>query len=84
MFGFTGTFSNTYQISKYPYDNAISTAGGAYSANYANRSGGVITETTTELMSFSLEISGIRFNDSGGGAGGYINASPMFSGGFSG
>lgn len=84
MFGFTGTFSNNFQISKYPYSNALSTAGGAYTANYAIRSGGVITETTTELMSFSLEISGIRFDDAGGGAGGYVNASPMFTGGFNG
>lgn len=85
MFGYTGTFTNVPQISQYIYDATTQTAGGAFVSNYANRSsGGVITETTTLTMAFAIEINGIRFDDAGGGAGGYVNASPMFSGGFSG
>jgi hypothetical protein len=85
MQAFSGTFTNTPQYSTNLYDNTVQTALGAYNANYAQRSsGGVITETTTQFFIFHLEVDGIRFDDAGGGAGGYVNASPMFSGGFSG
>lgn len=85
MFGYTGTFTNTPQISQYPYDTTTASAQGAYTAFYANRSsGGVITETNTLTMAFAIECNGIRFDNAGGGAGGYANASPMFTGGFSG
>ena len=82
---FTGTFTNTPQYSTYTYDNTLNKALGAYNANYATRSsGGVSTETTTQFMNFHFDVDAIRFDNAGGGAGGYVNASPMFSGGFSG
>jgi hypothetical protein len=84
MLAFSGTFTNAPQITTYNWNSANTTANGAYLANYANRSsGGVITETTTEFMAFHIEVDAIRFNDTGG-VGGYGNASPMFTAGFSG
>ena len=85
MLAFSGTFTNTPQFTTFAYNNTMTEALGAYNANYAVRSsGGTITETTTEFMNFHLEIDAIRYDNAGGGAGGYVNASPMFSGGFSG
>lgn len=85
MIAYSGTFTNTPQISTFKQDTTILTANGAYTANYANKSsGGTFTETTTECMMFAIEVNGIRYDDAGSGGGGYVNASPMFSGGFSG
>jgi hypothetical protein len=87
MTAFTGTFTGTAPfVGYYSLNIAAPQAGGAYTANYANRSsGGVITEITTEFLPFWLDVDGIRFdNASGGGGGGYVNASSMFSGGFNG
>jgi hypothetical protein len=85
MFAFSGTFTNVPSIYTYPYDNTLSSAGGAYNSNYANRSsGGVMTEITTELMSFSLEVNGIRFDNSYSGIENYFYASSMLNGGFNG
>lgn len=84
MYSFSGTFTKPPAVALFINDTTIESAGGALTAYYANRSsGGSITEDNTKAMAFSVEIDGIRFNDSGG-AGGYINASPMFSGGFAG
>jgi hypothetical protein len=84
MYSFTGTFTNAPQVAQFIFDPATESAAGAFTAYYANRSsGGSITETNTLTMAFAVEVDGIRFNDSGG-VGGYVNASPMFSGGFSG
>jgi hypothetical protein len=85
MLGMTGTFTGSSQWTNFVYDNTLSAAQGAFSSNYAERSsGGTITETSTAFMLFHLEIDAIRFDNASGGAGGYVNASPMFSGGFSG
>jgi hypothetical protein len=84
MYSFTGTFTNTPQVAQFIFDPTTESAAGAVTAYYANRSsGGIIAETNTLTMAFSVEVDGIRFDNSGG-AGGYVNASPMFSGGFSG
>lgn len=84
MYSFSGTFTNTPQVAQYIFDTTTESAAGAFVSYYANRSsGGTITETNTLAMAFCVEVNGIRFDDSGG-AGGYVNASPMFSGGFSG
>jgi hypothetical protein len=85
MFAFLGTFTSVPSIYTYPYDNTLSSAGGAYSSNYANRSSdGVITDVTTELMSFTLEVNGIRFDDAYSGIGNYFYASSKFNGGLNG
>lgn len=86
MTAFTGTFTNAPSVGYYSLNIAAPEANGAYTANYANRSsGGVITELTTAFLPFWLDVDGIRFdNDSGGGGGGYVNASSLFRGGFNG
>ena len=85
MFAYLGTFTTVPSINTYPYDNTLSSAGGAYNSNYANRSsGGVMTEITTELMSFSLEVDGIRFDNAYSGIGNYFYASSIFNGGLNG
>jgi hypothetical protein len=87
MTAFTGTFTGTAPFAGYYSLNiAAPEANGAYTANYANRSsGGVITELTTAFLPFWLDVDGIRFdNASGGGGGGYVNASSLFRGGFNG
>lgn len=85
MTGFTGTFTNAPSVVYYNLDVTAPETNGAYTACYANRSSaGVITETTTAFLPFWLDINAIRFNDSAGGGGGYVDASLMFSGGFNG
>ena len=85
MMAYTGTFGTAPTISSFTFDTSMRLANGAFTANYANRSsGGVMSETTTKFMPFHLEVDAIRFDNAGGGAGGYVNASPMFTGGFSG
>lgn len=85
MMAFSGTFATSPQFTDYEYDASRQSAGGAFTANYANRSsGGVMSEVTTRFMAFHIQVDAIRFDDAGGGAGGYVNASPMFTGGFSG
>jgi hypothetical protein len=86
MTAFTGAFTGTTPTAGYySLNTAAPEANGAYTANYANRSsGGVITEITTAFLPFWLDVDGIRFNNASGGGGGYVNASPMFSGGFNG
>lgn len=85
MFAYLGTFTTVPSINTYPYDNTLSSAGGAYNSNYANRSsGGVMTEITTKIMSFSLEVNGIRFDNAYSGIGNYFYASSIFNGGLNG
>lgn len=85
MMAYSGTFTTAPTISSFTFDTSMRLANGAYTANYANRSSaGVMSETTTKFMPFHLEVDAIRFDNTGSGGGGYANASPMFSGGFSG
>lgn len=85
MFAFSGTFTSAPLVNTYPYDNTLSSAGGAYNSNYANRSSdGVITDITTKLMSFSLEVNGIRFDNVYNGIENYFYASSTINGGFNG
>jgi len=84
MFAYSGTFTVARPINTFPYDNTLSSAGGAYSANFANRSSsGIITETATKFMVFELEINGIRFENAYSGIGYYFYSSSMFNGGLS-
>ena len=85
MMAYNGVFGTDPTISSFTFDTSMRSANGAFIANYANRdNGGAMSEITTKFMPFHLEVDGVRFDDAGAGGGGYRNASPMYSGGFSG
>ena len=86
LLAFTGTFTNPptdWRV--YDYDSTFQDVNGAYTSNQAFKYPTTIVEDTNSYWSFGMKIDAIRYdNSSGGGGGGYANASPMFSGGFSG
>lgn len=84
MLAVSGTFTTVptdWRV--FDYDNQFAEANGAYTTNYAYKYGTSITENVNQFTTFSFQITQIRYNDSGG-SGGYVNASPLFNGGFSG
>jgi hypothetical protein len=83
MLAFNGTFPPTKSFRNYIFDPTWDDADGAFTSNYAVRmSDGTITETTTLYYPFQIFSNSVRFDDTQKDI--YINASPMFSGGFSG
>ncbi len=84
LLAFTGTFTavpTDWRV--FDYDSQFTRTSGAFTTNYAYKYGATIVENTNMYTTFGLQISGIRYNDSGGG-GGYIDGSSFFNGGFSG
>lgn len=84
MLAFSGTFTavpTDWRV--FDYDNQFAQANGAFTTNYAYKYGSSIIENVNQFTTFSFQITGLRYNDSGG-VGGYVNSSPLFNGGFSG
>ena len=83
MLDFNGTFTSDLYLRNFIYDPIWDDADGAFTSNYAERlSDGTITETTSRYSLFKIYVDSVRFDDTQKDI--YINASPMFSGGFSG
>lgn len=83
MTGFNGTLPSDRYLRNFIYDPTWDDTLGSFTSNYAERSSdGTITETTTRYALFQIFVDNVRFDDTQKDI--YINASPMFSGGFSG
>lgn len=83
MTDFNGTFTSDMYLKNYIYDPTWDDTDEAFTSNYAERlPDGTITETTTRYALFQIFVDSVRFDDTQKDT--YINASPMFSGGFSG
>lgn len=84
MMAFTGTFTNTPTWQTYPMSTTYKEVNGAFTAAYTTKVGSTFTEDNTKILPFHIDVGSMRYDDVGGGAGGYRNASFMFTGGFSG
>jgi hypothetical protein len=82
MLAFNGTFTSDVFFINYIY-NPIWNNDEPFTSNVAERlSDGTITENTERYALFKIFVDSVRFDDTQKDI--YINASPMFSGGFSG
>lgn len=84
MMAFTGTFTNTPTWQTYPMSTTYKEVNGAFTSAYTTKVGSTFTEDNTKILPFHIDVGSVRYDNAGGGAGGYYNASPMFTGGFSG
>jgi hypothetical protein len=53
-------------------------------SKFTTKVGTTFTESSINYMPFSVLFDALRYEDTAGGGGGYVDASPMFTGGFSG
>jgi hypothetical protein len=53
-------------------------------SKFTTKVGATFTESSTEYVPIRVLFDASRYEDTAGGGGGYVNASPMFTGGFSG
>lgn len=83
MIALTGTgTSPTYAL---PVGQEQNNSSQGIVSKYTTKVGTTFTESSTTYIPFRLICDAVRYDDTtGGGGGGYRNASPMFTGGFSG
>jgi hypothetical protein len=84
MMAFTGTFTTAPTWQTYPMSATYKEVNGAFTSTYTTKTGSTFTEDSTIILPWHIDIDAIRYNDTGSGGGTFINASPMFNGGFSG
>lgn len=84
MMAFSGTFTTAPTWQTYPMSTTYKEVNGAYTSTYTTKSGSTFTEDATKILPWHIDIDAIRYDNVGSGSGGFANASPMFSGGFSG